>query len=90
MKNLLPQVERLLRGICFLYHFIVVCSFLAVEVYLRPLWSKLDDKLGGFFSKNFKRRHFYEYGYRFFEQGMFWLFGIHYIADFKVSNSLLA
>jgi hypothetical protein len=84
MKHLVPKIEGILRGVCFLWHVIVICPLLGVEVFLRPYWSKVDQKCGGFFSQNFKRRAPFEYLYILFERGLLAIFGITYVVEYKV------
>jgi len=70
-------------GICFFVYLLAVCIFLLIEPLLRPTYSVVDSITGHYFSKNFKQGIFSEYVVKYWCKGVFQLFGINVLYEFR-------
>ena len=83
--TIVQRIEQILRGICFFVYLFGVCCILIVEPLFRPIYPSIDSFTGHYFSKNFKQGLVNEYIVKYWCKGVFQLFGINVINEFKVS-----
>jgi hypothetical protein len=82
--NILTKIEQTLRGICFIIYLAAASTFLVIETLFHPLYPKLDQLSGNYFSTNFKRGPLNHYFVHYWAVGLFQLFGINVIHEFRV------
>jgi 1-acyl-sn-glycerol-3-phosphate acyltransferase len=81
--TIVQRIEQILRGICFFVYLFGVCCVLIVEPLFRPIYPSIDSFTGHYFSKNFKQGLVNEYIVKYWCKGVFQLFGINVINEFK-------
>lgn len=81
--TIVGKFEQVLRGICFFVYLFSVCILLLIEPLFKPLYPIIDNMAGQYFSKNFKQGTPTEYIVKYWCKGVFQLFGINIINEFK-------
>lgn len=84
MFSLMSKIESVARAIAFLCHFFMIAVFLVLQALTKPLLPHIDSICDNYFSRNFKEKCVHEYICKKFAIGMFEVFGIRVLSEFKV------
>lgn len=81
--SIIAKAEQIIRGICFVIYLATASTFLILENLFRPLYPKIDELTGYYFSENFKRGPPSHYIVHYWAVGLFQLFGINIVHEFR-------
>jgi hypothetical protein len=88
MFAVVNNLERLARGVCFLWHFGIFATLILLESLFRPILSLINASLDHHFSRTFPFKNAGEWLIVKFCQGMFDVLGIRIITSYNVHHHL--
>mmetsp|Transcript_1096 Transcript_1096/g.976 ORF Transcript_1096/g.976 Transcript_1096/m.976 type:complete len:187 (-) Transcript_1096:869-1429(-) len=83
MTSIVHTIESVARAVAFLSHFFMIATFLILQAIFKPLLPHIDSICDNYFSRNYKEKGLQEYLCRKFSTGMFQIFGIRILAEYK-------